>query len=125
MQQPRFTIQPSFNSATDEHAAKDLQRIQRYRKWTLRLGVVLLLALVCFTRAGFDRSSADGFRDYFRQLTEYEPRRAAMYGIRHFTWLCINPKESEDLSLATDVLSIIPEFMDNPNVLGIGEIGEV
>lgn len=57
MQQPRFTIQPGFNSATDEHAAKDLQRIQRYRKWTLRLGVVLLLALVCFTRAGFDRSS--------------------------------------------------------------------
>ena len=73
--------------------------------------------------AGFDRSSADGFRDYFRQLTEYEPRRAAMYGIRHFTWLCINPKESEDLSLAADVLSVIPEFMDNPNVLGIGEIG--
>ena len=27
--------------------------------------------------AGFDRSSADGFRDYFRQLTDYEPARAA------------------------------------------------
>ena len=50
--------------------------------------------------AGFDRGSADGFRDYFRQLTEYEPRRAANYGIKHFTWLCINPKESEDMALA-------------------------
>ena len=73
--------------------------------------------------AGFDRGSADGFRDYFRQLTEVEPRRAANYGIKHFTWLCINPKESEDMALAADVLSVIPEFLDCPNVLGIGEIG--
>ncbi|MBT6659546.1 MAG: metal-dependent hydrolase, partial [Verrucomicrobia bacterium] len=41
----------------------------------------------------------------------------------HYTWLCINPKESEDIKLADEVLSIIPEFMDSPNVLGIGEIG--
>ena len=25
--------------------------------------------------AGFDRGSVDGFRDYFRQLTEFEPTR--------------------------------------------------
>ena len=29
--------------------------------------------------AGWDRSTADGFDDYFRQLTEFEPRRAAQY----------------------------------------------
>jgi predicted metal-dependent TIM-barrel fold hydrolase len=73
--------------------------------------------------AGFDRSSADGFFDYFRQLTEHEPKRAAKFGLPHFTWLCINPKESEDVKLAEDVLSIIPKFLDKPNVLGIGEIG--
>ena len=73
--------------------------------------------------AGFDRSSADGFYDYFCQLTEHEPNRAAKFGLPHFTWLCINPKESEDVDLATDVISIIPEFLDRPNVLGIGEIG--
>lgn len=73
--------------------------------------------------AGFDRSSVDGFRDYFRQLTEYEPARAARYGLPHFSWLCINPKESEDVKLATDVLAIIPEFLGRPGVLGIGEIG--
>ena len=29
--------------------------------------------------AGFDRGSVDGFRDYFRQLTEFEPKRAGWY----------------------------------------------
>ena len=28
--------------------------------------------------AGFDRGSAEGFRDYFRHLTEVEPRRHAV-----------------------------------------------
>ncbi len=73
--------------------------------------------------AGFDRSSAQGFYDYFRQLTQVEPSRAAQYGIKHFTWLCINPKEAEDPAFAREVMSIIPEFLDQPNVLGIGEIG--
>ena len=73
--------------------------------------------------AGFDRSSAAGFYDYFCQLTDHEPRRAAKFGLPHFSWLCINPKESEDMKLADDVLAIIPEFLKRPNVLGIGEIG--
>ena len=73
--------------------------------------------------AGFDRSSANGFYDYFCQLTEHEPKRAAKFNLPHYTWLCINPKESEDVGLAEEVLSIIPEFIDRPNVLGIGEIG--
>jgi uncharacterized protein len=73
--------------------------------------------------AGFDRSSADGFHDYFCQLTEHEPKRAAKFGLPHFSWLCINPKESEDVKLAQDVIALIPKFLDRPNVLGIGEIG--
>ncbi len=73
--------------------------------------------------AGFDRCSADGFKDYFIQLTQYEPKRAARYGIKHFCWLCINPKEAEDLQLARDVVSMIPSFINHQNVLGIGEIG--
>jgi predicted metal-dependent TIM-barrel fold hydrolase len=73
--------------------------------------------------AGFDRSSVNGFHDYFCQLTDYEPKRAAKFGLPHFSWLCINPKESEDVALATDVIGLIPQFLDRPNVLGIGEIG--
>ena len=73
--------------------------------------------------AGFDRGSVDGFRDYFRQLTEVEPRRASTCGIQHYTWMCINAKEAENVSLSREVIAMIPEFLDRPGVLGIGEIG--
>ena len=73
--------------------------------------------------AGFDRGSVDSFRDYFRQLTDFERRRAAQFGIQHFTWLCINAKEAEDVELSRQVIAMIPEFLAEPGVLGIGEIG--
>jgi len=73
--------------------------------------------------AGFDRGSAAGFHDYFRHLTEVEPKRAALFGIKHFCWLCINAKEAENVRLSREVIALIPEFLDRPNVLGIGEIG--
>jgi predicted metal-dependent TIM-barrel fold hydrolase len=73
--------------------------------------------------AGFDRGSAEGFRDYFRHLTEVEPRRAAQFHIRHYSWLCINAKEAENVALSRDVIRMIPEFLSQPTVLGIGEIG--
>jgi uncharacterized protein len=73
--------------------------------------------------AGFDRGSVDGFRDYFRHLTEVEPKRAAQFGIRHYSWLCINAKEAENVELSRGVIQMIPEFLGQPNVLGIGEIG--
>ena len=73
--------------------------------------------------AGFDRGSVESFRDYFRQLTDFECKRAAQYGIQHYTWLCINAKEAENVELSREVIAMIPEFLDSPNVLGIGEIG--
>ena len=73
--------------------------------------------------AGFDRSGVVGFRDYFRQLTEFEPKRAALYGIEHYSWLCINAKEAENVSLSREVIAMIPEFLHRERVLGIGEIG--
>jgi len=73
--------------------------------------------------AGFDRSSAESFRDYFRQLAEFEPKRASAYGIQHLSWMCINAKEAENVSLAREVISIMPEFLGRPGVLGVGEIG--
>lgn len=73
--------------------------------------------------AGFDRGSAAAFHDYFRQLTEYEPKRAAQYAVQHFCWLCINAKEAENVWLSREVIGLIPEFLHCPNVLGIGEIG--
>src|SRR5207237_5396622 len=72
---------------------------------------------------GFDRSAVDGFYDYFSQLTEHEPKRAAKFGLKHFCWLGINSKEAEDVKLAEEVIALVPKFLDRPNVLGIGESG--
>src|SRR5690606_5644086 len=38
-------------------------------------------------------------------------------------WVCINPKEGDDPVFAREVMSLIPEFLGRPSVLGIGEIG--
>ena len=73
--------------------------------------------------AGFDRGSVESFRDYFRQLTQFEQKRAGMYGLKHFTWMCINAKEAENVALSREVIAMIPEFLERENVLGIGEIG--
>jgi len=72
---------------------------------------------------GYDRSGTNSFYDYYRQLTEWEPKRSAQYGIRHYAWIGLNAKEAENVAFAREVLAIIPEFLDRPNVLGIGEIG--
>lgn len=73
--------------------------------------------------AGYDRTSAAAFYDYFTHLTTFEPSRAAQYLIEHYAYICMNPKEADDLGLAREVISFIPEFLDRPTVLGIGEIG--
>ncbi|MCP4246053.1 MAG: metal-dependent hydrolase, partial [bacterium] len=72
---------------------------------------------------GYDRSGANSFYDYFRQLTEWEPRRAANYGIQHHAWMGINAKEAEDVGFSREVIATLPEFLDRPSVLGVGEIG--
>lgn len=72
---------------------------------------------------GFDRGSVESFCDYFQQLTQFEPQRARAYNIQHFSWVCINAKEAENVSLSREVLSMLPEFLSQEGVLGIGEIG--
>jgi uncharacterized protein len=73
--------------------------------------------------AGFDRTSAASFYDYFRHLTDIEPLRAARYGIDHYSWLCINAKEAENVELSREVIALIPPMLNHSRVLGIGEIG--
>jgi hypothetical protein len=72
---------------------------------------------------GYDRSGSNSFYDYFRQLTEWEPKRSAAYGIRHYAWVGINAKEAEDVGFAREVIALLPDFLEKPDVLGIGEIG--
>ncbi len=73
--------------------------------------------------AGYDRSTASSFADYFRHLMEVEPLRAARYGIDHYCWLCINAKEAENVALSREVIALIPPLLSHPRVLGVGEIG--
>jgi predicted metal-dependent TIM-barrel fold hydrolase len=73
--------------------------------------------------AGYDRPGAAAFVDYFDRLVDFEPRRAARYGIAHYAWMCLNPKEAEDRALTREILGLIPAYLERPNVLGIGEIG--
>lgn len=73
--------------------------------------------------AGFDRSSASSFADYFRHILDVEPKRAARYGIDHYAWLCINAKEAENVALSREVIALIPPLLSHPKCLGIGEIG--
>jgi len=51
--------------------------------------------------AGFDRHYPETFIDYFRQITEFEPTRAADYGIRHFSWVAVNPVGETGLHKST------------------------
>ncbi len=73
--------------------------------------------------AGYDRTSPAAFHDYFTHISEFEPTRAAQFLIQHYCWVCINPKEAEDVGFSREVISFIPEFLSKPTVLGLGEIG--
>lgn len=73
--------------------------------------------------AGFSRKYPETFIDYFRQISEFEPTRAAEFGIRHFCWVAVNPKEAENPGLSRAVLEQMPEFFKKPTVLGVGETG--
>ena len=73
--------------------------------------------------AGFDRRYPETFIDYFRQISEFEPTRAAASGIKHYCWVAVNPKEAEHPELTRTVLEAMPEFFEKPTVLGVGETG--
>ena len=104
----------------DHHAHMVSRTTDDYEKMTLS-GCVAVTEPAFW--AGWDRSSADGFEDYFRQLTVAEPQRAATYRIQHYTWLAMNPKEADNRAISQEVLKRIPKFFACPTVLGIGEIG--
>ena len=67
--------------------------------------------------AGFDRRHPETFIDYFAQISEFEPTRAAEFGIRHFCWVAVNPKEAENKELTDEVLRQCRSFWINRLVL--------
>jgi len=72
---------------------------------------------------GQPRRHAGTFFDYFDALVDFESRRAAEYGIRHYCTLSVNPREANDERLAAEVLARLPEYLENERVLAVGEVG--
>ena len=107
-----FTIQPHYHGIA--RTTQDYERMAD-------AGVVAVAEPAFW--AGFERLYPETFIDYFRQISEFEPTRAADYGIRHFCWVAVNPKEAENPELSRAVIERMPEFFDRPNVLGVGETG--
>ncbi|MDO4575216.1 MAG: TatD family hydrolase [Planctomycetia bacterium] len=107
-----FIIQPHYHAIA--RTAQDYERMAQS-------GVVAVAEPAFW--AGFDREYPETFLDYFKQISEFEPTRAAQYGMAHYCWVAVNPKEAENPELSRRVLAEMPKFFEKPNVLGVGETG--
>ena len=72
---------------------------------------------------GQPRTSVGSFVDYFNTLIGWERFRASQFGIHHFCTMGLNPKEANDLSIAEEVMSLLPRFLVKDGVVAVGEIG--
>lgn len=72
---------------------------------------------------GQPRTSVGTFVDYFSSLLGWERFRASQYGIRHYCAIGLNSKESNNESLAEEVIEILPSFLIKEGVVAVGEIG--
>lgn len=73
--------------------------------------------------SGTDRSCTGSFYDYFEHLLNFEHLRAEKYGVRHYSFIGINPKEARNTKIAFEVIENMEKFLKHPNALGVGEIG--
>ncbi|HEX9792934.1 MAG TPA: TatD family hydrolase [Planctomycetota bacterium] len=72
---------------------------------------------------GQPRTSLGTFRDYFLHILEFERQRAGEFGIEHRCTIGLNPKEANNEKLAAEVLEALPEFLDSPGAVAVGELG--
>ncbi len=107
-----YIIQPHYHGIA--RTAQDYER--------MAMSGVVAVAEPSFW-AGFDRDYPETFLDYFKQISEFEPTRAAWYGIKHYCWVAVNPKEAENIPLSVEVCKHMPKYFEQPTVLGVGEIG--
>ena len=107
-----YVIQPHYHAIA--RTAQDYER--------MAMAGVVAVAEPAFW-AGFDRDYPETFLDYFKQIADFERTRAAEWGIAHYCWLAVNPKEAENPGLTRAVLDAMPPLFEKPTVLGIGETG--
>ncbi|TAA47504.1 hydrolase TatD [Corallincola luteus] len=72
---------------------------------------------------GQPRTSVGSFVDYYDMLVGWERFRASQFGILHYCTMGLNPKESNDIALAEEVMKLLPRYLAKEGVVGVGEIG--
>lgn len=72
---------------------------------------------------GQPRTQIGTFIDYFDSLVGWERFRASQFGIRHYCTMGLNPKEANNLSLAKEVMKLLPDYLAKEGVVAVGEIG--
>jgi len=72
---------------------------------------------------GQPRTHVGTFEDYFLSLLGWERFRASQFGIRHYCTIAMNPREANDPALASDVLALLPRYLEKDGVVAVGEIG--
>lgn len=72
---------------------------------------------------GQPRTNAATFKDYFDTLLGWERHRAAMFGIRHYCTMGLNPKEANDTRFNDEVVELVREYVHREGVIAVGEIG--
>jgi len=72
---------------------------------------------------GQPRTTVGSFFDYFSTLVGFERFRAAQFGIRHYCTIGLNSKEANNVSLAEQVMEVLPLFLAKEGVVAVGEIG--
>ena len=72
---------------------------------------------------GQPRTQVGTFQDYFSSLVGWEPFRASQFGIRHYCTIGLNSKEANNVSLAEEVMELLPLYLQKENVVAVGEIG--
>ena len=72
---------------------------------------------------GQPRTQIGTFIDYYDSLIGWERFRASQFGIKHYCTMGLNPKESNDVELAEQVMKLLPRYLQKDGVVGVGEIG--
>jgi len=72
---------------------------------------------------GQPRTQVGSFIDYYDSLIAWEHFRASQFGIRHYCTMGINPKETNNVAMAEEVMKLLPRYCQKDTVVGVGEIG--
>ncbi|MCP4074626.1 MAG: hydrolase TatD [Gammaproteobacteria bacterium] len=72
---------------------------------------------------GQPRTQVGSFIDYYDSLIGWEHFRASQFSIRHYCTMGINPKETNNVAMAEEVLKILPRYCQKDTVVAVGEIG--